>query len=145
MNNFKYLQSMSIEKFTDWLDNYRVDDSPWILWWDENYCKNCEAIKVEFTEAEKKLGIKPFYNETFDCAYCELTDNGIYKCKYFPELDHVPTSKEMIKLWLEATYKGPEWAECKGWVECKECLYFEDCQAKENRDGCYTGEKYIEE
>ena len=143
MNNLKYLQSMSIEEFTDWLDNYRIDDAPWLLWWDETYCKYCEPIKVESTEAEKKLGIRPFYNETFDCAYCELTEDGVYRCKYFPELDHVPTSREMIGMWLEAPHKekaGPEW------VECNECLYNEDCLARESRDGCYTGEKYnIEE
>ena len=26
------------------------------------------------------------------------------------------------------------------WVVCKECIYFEDCENKEDRDGCYFGE-----
>ena len=26
------------------------------------------------------------------------------------------------------------------WVNCKECIFFEDCEA-EDRDGCYFGEK----
>ena len=26
------------------------------------------------------------------------------------------------------------------WTQCKECIYFEDCQTKEDRDGCYFGE-----
>jgi hypothetical protein len=26
------------------------------------------------------------------------------------------------------------------WVECKDCIYFEDCDAKEEREGCYFGE-----
>jgi hypothetical protein len=25
-------------------------------------------------------------------------------------------------------------------TECKECIFFEDCEIKENRDGCYFGE-----
>ena len=26
------------------------------------------------------------------------------------------------------------------WVDCKECIYFEDCSEIESRDGCYFGE-----
>lgn len=29
------------------------------------------------------------------------------------------------------------------WVECKDCIYFEDCDAKEEREGCYFGENNI--
>lgn len=29
-------------------------------------------------------------------------------------------------------------------VICKECIYWEDCFNKENRDGCYFGEKSAE-
>lgn len=33
------------------------------------------------------------------------------------------------------------------WVNCKECIYFEECNNKEDRDGCYFGmtEKEAEE
>jgi hypothetical protein len=33
------------------------------------------------------------------------------------------------------------------WVDCKECVYFENCNEKETRDGCYFGmaEKEAEE
>ena len=33
------------------------------------------------------------------------------------------------------------------WIECKECIFFEDCEEKENRffDGCYFGESLNEE
>lgn len=27
------------------------------------------------------------------------------------------------------------------WVSCKECIYLEDCELTEDRDGCYTGDK----
>lgn len=26
------------------------------------------------------------------------------------------------------------------WVQCKDCVHFEDCDTKEDRDGCYLGE-----
>lgn len=26
------------------------------------------------------------------------------------------------------------------WVECKNCIYFEDCDTKEDKDGCFFGE-----
>ena len=26
------------------------------------------------------------------------------------------------------------------WVQCKNCIHFEDCDTKEGRDGCYLGE-----
>lgn len=26
------------------------------------------------------------------------------------------------------------------WTQCKDCIYFEDCETKEDRDGCYFGE-----
>ena len=30
------------------------------------------------------------------------------------------------------------------WTECKNCIYFDECENKEDRDGCYCG-KNIEE
>ena len=30
-------------------------------------------------------------------------------------------------------------------VECSQCSYWEECESKENRDGCYFGEKMEEE
>ena len=26
------------------------------------------------------------------------------------------------------------------WTECKYCIYFDECENKEDRDGCYCGE-----
>ena len=45
MNNFEKLQLMSVEELAKWLDEHRqYDHSPWSLWFDQKYCKNCEAI-----------------------------------------------------------------------------------------------------
>ena len=27
------------------------------------------------------------------------------------------------------------------WIPCRNCTYFEDCEDKESREGCYCGEK----
>ena len=32
----------------------------------------------------------------------------------------------------------------EGWVECKNCIYFEECANKEIKDGCFFGETDIE-
>lgn len=31
------------------------------------------------------------------------------------------------------------------WIHCSGCAYFEDCETKEDRDGCYFGEICEEE
>ena len=31
------------------------------------------------------------------------------------------------------------------WINCKECVYFDDCEETENRDGCYFGDAVEDE
>ena len=31
------------------------------------------------------------------------------------------------------------------WIECKYCIYFDECENKEDREGCYCGEYWTEE
>ena len=89
MNNFERLKSMSIEELAKWLDqNGMWDNSPWSLRWNEQYCKRCESIMCKSADDSRR----------FPCAYCEIYD----KCRFFPDMDDVPDSKEIIKLWLEA-------------------------------------------
>lgn len=88
MNNFKHLQSMSIDQFVEFLDTNSHHDAAWWKWFEEKYCNKCESEK--------------YYNDYFQkeskCAYCEIHNN----CRFFPDMDDVPDSKETIKLWLEA-------------------------------------------
>ena len=30
------------------------------------------------------------------------------------------------------------------WIPCNKCCFFEDCETKESRDGCYFGEPKVE-
>lgn len=99
MNNFKRIQSMTIDELAEWLDkNCMFDNSPWLNSFNEKYCEKCESIKCKYVDAEEKLGITPFsYSGEIECAYCELEN----KCRFFQDLDDVPDNKEMIKMWLE--------------------------------------------
>lgn len=96
MNNFEKLKSMTVNEFAEWLaENCQSDEAPWTWWFDENYCKKCEPITCKIEAIN--IGLEPLYPEQeVDCAWCELHQ----KCKYFQELDNVPDSTEIIKMWL---------------------------------------------
>lgn len=98
MTNFKYLQSMNVDEFAEWLDkNCSFDDSPWLNDFNETYCSKCEPIKCKYADTEEKLGFKSFsYNGEIDCAYCELEPH----CRFFPEIEGIPNNLEIIKMWL---------------------------------------------
>ena len=99
MTRFEELKNMDIEVLAEWLDkNGQFDDVPWSNWFANTYCNNCEAIKCKYTDAESKLGFKPFYNRDIECSYCELER----KCRFFQDMDDIPDSKEIVKMWLES-------------------------------------------
>ena len=89
MNNFEKLKSMNVEELAEWLDKHgQYDHSPWSLWFDKLYCKNCDEI----------IGKDPDGSRQFLFSYCEVYD----KCRFFSDLSDVPDSKETVKMWLEA-------------------------------------------
>lgn len=89
MNNWVKLKNMSKEDFAEWLDKYGMfDNSPWMMWFDQQYCKNCEDIMCKYENGKRE----------FPCSFCELNGN----CKFFPDLDEVPDNKMIIKMWLES-------------------------------------------
>lgn len=104
MTNFNYIKAMSIDELTEWLDKHgQFDSSPWIEWFNQEYCQKCASIECTCADAEEKLGINPFYGDTVECAYCELADeSGTKRCRFFTELDAVPDSAAIIKLWLSS-------------------------------------------
>lgn len=88
MTRFEEFKNMNIDEFAEWLDKYcAFDESPWIKWFDELYCKKCEPIMCHYEDSKNE----------FPCSYCELED----KCKFFPDLDEAPDNKMIIKMWLE--------------------------------------------
>ena len=97
MTNFECINAMSVEVLAKWLDEHgQFDGSPWMDFFNENYCKKCETITVKRKVSEDKLGISPLCGGELDCAWCEVH----HKCKYFKELDDVPDNEEIIKMWL---------------------------------------------
>lgn len=82
ITRYETIMNLDSIEFADFL-NELEDDVPWVHWFDEKYCRNCESIKC-ILETNKEI----------ECSYCELNDN---KCKFFnKEL----LSKDIINLWL---------------------------------------------
>ena len=86
MKVFDNLKSKNIDELAEWLDEYCWhDNAPWMTWFDNKYCKNCEGVSIDGSA----------YG---DYAYCELHK----KCKFFPELDEAPNCFQIVKMWLES-------------------------------------------
>ncbi len=99
MTNFDKFKSMTIDELAEFIDEHGMyDDTPWMNWWDETYCDKCESIIVKSKDAENILGLTPFLDEEYECAYCEVHN----KCKYFPDKDETPSMRDIIKMWLES-------------------------------------------
>ena len=89
MKQFEKFKNMDINQLSEWIDEYgQFDSSPWMSWFDQKYCKNCEDIMCKYEDGESE----------FPCSYCEVYDI----CKFFPDLDEVPDNKMIIKMWLES-------------------------------------------
>jgi hypothetical protein len=92
MTVFDDINSKDIDEFVYWLDEVGMHDcSLWVKWWDDNYCNKCKPEVVDDPETGGQ----------FCNAYCELHGN----CKYFKDLDDIPSIKQIIKMWLESEYE----------------------------------------
>lgn len=104
MTKFESINFKNIDEFAEWLDKYGVyDSSPWMEWWNENYCQKCETVTMTREEYANIAGwyrcpdYCSYIEDTVECGYCEV--NG--KCRYFQDMDEVPSNKEIIKMWLQ--------------------------------------------
>ena len=89
MTEFEKIKVMNIDEFAEWFDDHCAHDGdPCVTWWNNTYCANCEPIK----------GKPEGYHLELDFAWCELYE----KCKFFQDMERVPNTKEMTKLWLES-------------------------------------------
>lgn len=96
MTVFENIKSKNIDELVEWLDKYcNFESAPYMDWWDKNYCSKCEPEVVE----DPDVG-----GEICD-MYCELHD----KCKYFEDMDDIPSVKECIKMWLESEYDNNDY------------------------------------
>ena len=90
MNNFDYLNKLSVDELAAWIAEYGIfDQSPWMKWFDSKYCKQCATIKASYTDS---LGS----NRPVELAYCEANTN----CRFFTDLPEPPSLKDIVKAWL---------------------------------------------
>ena len=83
MTVFESIKSKDIDELVKWIDKHTtIDNSPYITWWDNNYCNKC---MVEIKDGH-------------EYGWCELHN----KCKYFQDMDSIPSCEQVIKMWLES-------------------------------------------
>lgn len=89
MTVFQKIKSMDIHEFTEWYNAIWLgEDDPVTKWWTEVYCSKCKPIPGRFVDTQRKV----------EMAYCELYGT----CKFFQDINHYPSTKEIIKMWLES-------------------------------------------
>lgn len=90
MTLFEKIKSMDIDELVEWFAqfDYRHGNAIWLNWFDENYCQKCEPIMGKYTDSDKEM----------EFGWCELN----HKCKYFQDLDSIPSDEQMVRMWLES-------------------------------------------
>ena len=95
MKVFDTIKSKDIDELAKWLDEYETSDfSPWIEWWDKNYCQKCDSIITYVSYLKREA----------ECSWCEVNN----KCKFFDNLDETPSNEQIIKMWLESEIDNEE-------------------------------------
>lgn len=89
MTVFNMFKSKNIDELAEWLDTYGAHDtSPWILWFDSNFCRQCN----EESFYDEESGVETI------CCWCEYHN----KCKFFDYMDSIPDCRQVVKMWLES-------------------------------------------
>ena len=90
---------------------------------------------TERAEMERK------FNSCLDCdAYdsdmgCTMSSlHKWYACPIESETEENQKQLEEYAEWVRKTYEAE-------FVNCTECLYYDECENKESMDGCYAGER----
>ena len=92
MTIFDSIKNKNIDELVEWLDKYgQHDGSPWYEYWNESYCNKCKP----------EMGRIPELDRDLEFAWCELHN----KCRFFQNIDDIPDSKQIIKMWLESEEK----------------------------------------
>ena len=104
MTRYEQLTSLPIEQLAQWIDSHgQFDGSPWMDWFDKNYCSKCESIYVTKADSKEKLGFELLYNINTTCAYCEVNK----ECRFFPRREQ-PSLVEIIEMWLKEPVENEE-------------------------------------
>lgn len=91
MTVFEKIKSMNIDEFASWFDKHCTHDNDLcITWWNDTYCNKCEPIIGRYEDSDRDI----------EFSWCEIYG----KCRFFQEIEHVPNTLEMTKLWLESEF-----------------------------------------
>lgn len=85
ISNYVKILLLPKKKFGNFLLNIAGDETPWMNWFNETYCKNCKCIK----------SYDKYFKKETEFSFCEV--NGV--CIHGEDFN---TDKNIIKLWLNA-------------------------------------------
>ena len=94
MTVYESIRSKSIDELAEWLLEFSEwKNAPWLNWFDQKHCDQCDAIKGHFINID---GTEDEHEHLF--GYCEMYD----QCKFFPEINGCPDDLQVIKMWLKS-------------------------------------------
>lgn len=112
MTVFDKILSYDKEQLIEFLSRCdSLEYSPWGIWWDNTYCKNCATVTYTQSDDYSPLGISCPNGRELKCAYCEIPgSDGIRRCRFFPESndDELLNNKKLIELWLNSEAEDGE-------------------------------------
>lgn len=89
MKVFDKFKSKNIDELAEWLDKYsNFEYAPWMKWLEDTYCSKCPTEIGRFVDSDRDVNF----------CWCELHN----KCRFFSDMDSIPDSKQVIKMWLES-------------------------------------------
>lgn len=86
MNLFESIKNKNKEELARFLLEVSSSSEPWFEWFNKNYCKKCENVRVYIAEFGKEV----------KCAPCQVFG----ECPLGVGISEV-TEKEIIEMWLD--------------------------------------------
>ena len=107
MNNFERIKEMNIDELTALFNQLDegYDNAPWMEWFGETYCDKCDLIMARYEGDES--------GREYEFGWCELNDG----CKFFPELNDVPSPEQAIRFWLASEVEAKDYMN----LDCRKC------------------------
>lgn len=92
MTNIEKIKTFTVEELSKFLDSVGFDDTPWMNWFNNKYCNNCDGVNCILEVVGREV----------ECSYCEVYK----KCRFFPDrLSDNIDSKEICAMWLRENYE----------------------------------------
>ena len=85
MNKLSKILLMPQDEFEDFLLSCCGDQTPWMDWFNKNYCEQCKTIKK----------YNDYFKRDIEYSQCEIKGQCIYG-------EDFSTDKNIIKMWLNS-------------------------------------------